>query len=79
LDFFGWRSIGRHFPALACASRGDHLRAKPQRTSFFPEIRSTAGSTVVPIQRQPVSLTAGQCLPAARPVVNTLISLRIYA
>ena len=38
-----------------------------------------AGGTRVQIQCQPVSFTAGQCLPAAVRRVITLISLRIYA
>jgi hypothetical protein len=52
---------------------------KPLSTTLQPETHPNAGGTGVQSQCQPVSFIAGQCLPAARKPMITLISLRIHA
>ncbi len=63
------RGIGVRFMRRSSLSQTD--------PSGLPRINAVG--VRVPIQRQPVSLTAGQCLLAANRRVITLISLRIYA
>ena len=64
---------------MACRSCGDHPGEKPLLTLVLPETRPNVDGTKVQSQCQPVSFTAGQCLPAARKPMITLISLRIHA